>query len=83
MSTICPVCQNPKSPRFRMCPECNEIYGDDQEEWPPWVVFLVADDNRWDWQEECIEEHEVTFSDLVPDLADALEFGLIKGEKIA
>ena len=83
MSLVCPVCENPKFSRFRMCAECNSIYGDDQGEWPPWIAFLVADDNRLDWLDERLDEYEVSFSDLTPDIETALEHGWLRGEKVA
>ena len=83
MLTICPVCQQPKSPRFEMCKECYDLYGRNREEWPLYVAFLVADDNRLEWQEEQIREHEVTLADFAPEIQDALENGYLAGEKVA
>jgi len=53
-----------------MCAECNGIYGDDPDEWPPWVAFLVEDDNRLDWQDEKTVRYEVTFTDISPDVIE-------------
>ena len=83
MSITCPVCQKSKGRTFRMCKECNGIYGDNQEDWPLYVVFLVADDNRMEWQEEQVQAHEVTFADFAPDIQDAIDEGYLVGVKVA
>ena len=83
MSMTCPACRNPKSRRFKLCKECYDLYGRDLSEWPPWVVFLVADDNRLEWQDKQIQQYEVTLSDLAPEVQDAIDDGYLPGAKIA
>jgi len=66
------VCQKPKAKRFELCAECFGIYGRDRSEWPEWVSFLVADDNRLDWQDEKADRYEVTFTDISPDVIELI-----------
>lgn len=69
MSRVCPLCQQPKSSRFRICRECYEIYGD-KEDWPEFVRLLVADSLHHDWRDETVGDHEVAMSDLLYDPED-------------
>ncbi len=50
MQKLC-VCSKPIRPKFWFCAECQAKYGDDREQWPEYVVFMVKDINR-EWMSE-------------------------------
>lgn len=56
-STTCPACQEPKSPRWKLCRECHEIYGWNRSDWPAWLRFLVNDTEREQYDDEREAEH--------------------------
>ena len=46
----CPICGSRKPSRWRLCRDCFDTYGLDQDSWPQWLVFLVADSRRWEYE---------------------------------
>lgn len=58
------VCGKVITSRFHLCDKCQAEYGLDRSKWPEWLVFLVADMKRELRDEQIIDQHEITFTDL-------------------
>ena len=67
----CPGCLGRKSPHWRLCAECFEIYGHDIDDWPAWLLFNVNSARREMHQSRLIASNEVplewTEYGVVPD----------------
>ena len=59
----CPSCLQHKKKNRRLCKACIEIYGNDAEEWPDWLRYLVNEDQRWRYDRLIVLEHELPFGD--------------------
>ena len=64
--SICPGCSGEKSPVWRLCKSCFDIYGRDASVWPDWLSYSVADVYHDRWQDVQIAEHEVPFGAFEP-----------------
>ncbi len=64
--TQCPACPDRtgqpgrKSRRFALCKDCFEKYGESRREYPPWLLYLVKDNDRVCYQNSQILRHETS-----------------------
>ena len=67
------VCGKIITSNFDLCEKCMLEYGKNREEWPDWLVFMVADMKRERRQDFAYQRNEITFSDLGLDVTDGPE----------
>jgi len=60
----CVVCQKNVTFTYHLCSKCSKKYGALAKERPPWLNFLINDNQRIRRQERKIQDKEITFSDL-------------------
>lgn len=60
----CCICQKIITNGFDLCESCLNEYGRDKTQYPEWLKFLIADNNREMRQERRINQHEISFTDM-------------------
>lgn len=45
-----PLCEKPITLTFRLCSECEKIYGSAREAWPEWLLYLAREKDR-EWNQ--------------------------------
>ena len=63
----CPLCGATKPANWSLCVTCIEEHGEDRDEWPEWVTFLVSDNERLRWEDRRAFRFEMT---LPPDVLE-------------
>lgn len=64
MQKHCCICGKVITNGFDLCESCMNEYGRDKSQYPEWLKFLIADNNRERRQERRINQHEISFTDM-------------------
>ena len=67
MKNRCVTCHKIIAFRFSLCHKCGLLYGQDSGDWPPWLAFLVRENERMRKRHERNPNRETPFSDN-PDI---------------
>jgi hypothetical protein len=66
----CLVCSKPITWNFAICTDCEKVYGSKAQNWPTWLRFMWADEQRTRRVERAIAAHEVSIDELSENISE-------------